>query len=180
MDPADRQVVAVQLGRSPRGETSVAARCVHGLPAVVRTEPILDDGEPFPTLYWLTCPAAVRAVGRLESEGLMRSLNERLASDRSFAAAYARAHEAYVADRDSPTAPSGASPALPGAPGAGGMPDRVKCLHALYAHELGAGGNPVGSVVRDEIEPLDCPGQCVIMRDGSAEPAPGHPHMRHR
>ncbi|MFN2641977.1 MAG: DUF501 domain-containing protein [Actinomycetota bacterium] len=172
MQDADREIVTVQIGRAPRGETNVAGRCVHGLPAVVRTAALLDDGEPFPTLYWLTCPAAARAIGRLEGDGFMRELNDRLASDETFAADYRRAHEDYVADRDK-------TAVLADAPGAGGMPDRVKCLHALYAHEAATGLNPVGAIVRDRIEPLECPGPCVHFgSDGKASATPGHPHLR--
>lgn len=165
----DDVIIAVQLGRKPRGDVSIAARCRYGLPAVVRTAPRLENGEPFPTLYWLTCPAAVGACGRLESEGFMREMNERLAQDPALAAAYEKAHADYIRDRNS-------SAELPGDPGVGGMPGRVKCLHALYAHEAATGANPVGALVRDRIEPLDCPGPCVV--DGA--PAPGHPHMRGR
>jgi len=108
---------------------------------VVATSPRLPDGAPFPTLYYLTCPRAVAACSTLESEGVMASLNERLAQDADFAAAYRRAHEAYLVDRDG----LGAVAELAGV-SAGGMPDRVKCLHALVAHALavGPGVNPVG------------------------------------
>jgi len=163
-------IVAVQIGRPPRGTVTVAASCPHGLPLAVRTSPRLDDGEPFPTRFWLTCPAAVRAASAQESAGRMRALNEQLAADASLAGAYRRAHEAYIAERDR-------DGALDREVSAGGMPNRVKCLHALLAHEY-ADANPVGAIVRREIEPLDCPGPCVIDVDGRAEAAPGHPHLR--
>jgi hypothetical protein len=173
MERTDRAVVGVQLGRDPRGRVSVATRCLHGLPSVIRTEPVLGDGEPFPTLYWLTCPAAAGACGRLESEGLMRILNERLAGDPELAASYAKAHADYVRDRSS-------TAVLDGNPGVGGMPDRVKCLHALYAHEAATGANPVGALVRETIDPVDCPGPCVEVLDDTGSAVPGHPHMRNR
>lgn len=166
----DVDIVAVQIGRPPRGTVTVAARCPYGLPLAVRTSPRLDDGEPFPTRFWLTCPAAVRAASALESAGRMRALNDLLACDAALADAYARAHDAYVADRDT-------DGALDGAPSAGGMPNRVKCLHALLAHEY-ADANPIGAIVRHEIEPLDCPGPCVVDESGSAVAAAGHPHLR--
>ncbi|HEX9775971.1 MAG TPA: DUF501 domain-containing protein [Actinomycetota bacterium] len=164
--PADsraRATIGAQLGRDTRGEVAIVARCEYGLPAVVRTAPRLRDGTPFPTLYYLTCPMAVRAAGRLEASGAMRDYERRLAEDADVRGAYEDADERYRAQRDSLAV-------LPDAPSAGGMPGRVKCLHALYAHEL-ADGNPIGALVRDAIEPLGCPGPCVT--DG--EPAPGHP-----
>jgi hypothetical protein len=165
--PEDRAVVGVQIGRAPRGEVAVAVRCEHGLPAVIRSSPRLQNGEPFPTLYWLTCPLAVRAVGMLESSGRMRELNERLENDAGLAEAYRDAHERYRRDRDGDLDGDLQS--------AGGMPGRVKCLHALYAHEL-ADANPVGAVVRADIEPLECPGPCVEMAgDGAYRAVPGHP-----
>ncbi|GAB2597963.1 DUF501 domain-containing protein [Streptomyces capparidis] len=136
---ADRAAVAEQLGRTPRGLRAVAHRCPCGLPDVVETAPRLEDGTPFPTLYYLTCPRAASAIGTLESEGVMKEMNERLAENEDLAAAYRRAHEDYLARRD-------AVEVLKGFPSAGGMPDRVKCLHVLVGHALAAGPgvNPLG------------------------------------
>ncbi|HLW16101.1 MAG TPA: DUF501 domain-containing protein, partial [Actinomycetota bacterium] len=96
----DRATVAVQLGRDPRGSVDVVARCQYGLPLVLRTSPRLDDGSPFPTLYYLTCPVAVREIGRLEAGGTMREMESLLDDDEQLRAAYARAHERYIAQRD--------------------------------------------------------------------------------
>jgi uncharacterized protein len=139
IDPQDLAVVGRQLGRQPRATRSVAHRCSCGLPDVVETAPRLDDGTPFPTLYYLTCPRAAAAVGRIESSGIMREMTARLATDTDLAAAYQRAHEAYLARRDA-IEPLGTTVT------AGGMPTRVKCLHVLVAHALAAGPgvNPFG------------------------------------
>jgi hypothetical protein len=109
------------------------------LPDVVETAPRLADGTPFPTLYYLTCPRAASAIGRLESSGIMREMTERLATDGELAAAYQRAHDSYLARRDA-IEPLGTTVT------AGGMPTRVKCLHVLVAHALAAGPgvNPLG------------------------------------
>jgi uncharacterized protein len=122
---------------------------------VVRVAPRLDDGTPFPTLFWLSCPLARSHVGRLESERHMADLNERLDSDPEFAAAYAASHDRYVAARDEVGDP------LPGDPGAGGMPDYIKCLHVQLAHTLATGDNPVGVWTYEAIAPMPCPGPCV-------------------
>lgn len=138
---ADVAALTEQLGRPPRGVLGVAARCVCGRPLVVRTAPRLDDGTPFPTLYYLTAPAATAAVSTLEAGGVMRELTARLADDAEFAAGYRRAHQAYLAEREA----IGHVEEIAGV-SAGGMPTRVKCLHALVAHALAAGPgvNPVG------------------------------------
>jgi hypothetical protein len=99
LDPRDRAVVAQQLGREPRGARAVAHRCPCGLPDVVETAPRLADGTPFPTLYYLTCPRAVTGASTLESAGLMREMNERLAADPELAAQYRQAHERYLVRR---------------------------------------------------------------------------------
>jgi uncharacterized protein len=150
----ERLLVEAQLGRPARGSLAIAARCRYGLPAVVRTVPQLPDGTPFPTLYWLTCPAARVAVGRLEAAGWNAALSERVAADPELAGAHAGAHASYLAQRD-------AIGRIPGDPGAGGLPNRVKCLHVLYAHEVATGTDPVGRVVRRVVDPVDCPGPCV-------------------
>ncbi len=117
----------------------IAYRCPNGEPGVVKTAPKLPDGTPFPTLYYLTHPALTAAASRLESSGMMREMSQRLRCDPELAAAYRRAHESYLAERDA-IDPLGTSFS------AGGMPDRVKCLHVLIAHSLakGPGVNPLG------------------------------------
>ena len=139
VDPADLAAVAAQLGREPRGVLEIAYRCPNGQPAVVKTAPKLPDGTPFPTLYYLTHPALTAAASRLESSGLMRDMTERLGLDAELAAAYRRARDDYLAERDA-IEPMGTT--FTG----GGMPDRVKCLHVLIAHSLakGKGVNPFG------------------------------------
>jgi uncharacterized protein len=106
---------------------------------VVKTAPRLPDGTPFPTLYYLTHPVLTAAASRLESSGMMRDMTARLATDTELAAAYRRAHESYLAERDA-IEPLGTTFS------GGGMPDRVKCLHVLIAHSLakGRGLNPLG------------------------------------
>jgi uncharacterized protein len=141
MTSADEAAVSAQLQRPPRGVVGVAYRCPCGNPAVVATQPRLPDGTPFPTTYYLTCPRGVAACSSLESQGLMAEMNQRLGRDRDLALAYRRAHQRYLADRDT----LDSVPEIAGI-SAGGMPDRVKCLHALVAHSLAAGEgvNPLG------------------------------------
>lgn len=143
---ADARIAEAQLGRPVRGVAGVAWRCPCGHPGVLATEPRLPGGTPFPTTYYLTCPRAVAAVSRLEASGIMAEMTARLAADPQLAMAYQRAHEAYLADRAELTAALGDEvPEIAGI-SAGGMPTRVKCLHALVGHALAAGPgvNPFG------------------------------------
>lgn len=167
---ADEAAVAAQLGRVPRGSLAVAHRCPCGLPDVVRTVPRLADGTPFPTLYYLTCPRAAAAVSGLEAAGLMREMTERLARDDVLRSRYARAHHDYLARRDELAASAGVAPLPPGTQSAGGMPDRVKCLHALVAHELATGANPLGREALDAIGPWWANGPCVRVETGAVDP----------
>jgi hypothetical protein len=142
---ADEAVVERQLGRPPRAVRRVAHRCPCGLPDVVETAPRLPDGTPFPTLYYLTCPRAVAAVSRLEAAGVMRQMQQRLAGDPALRTAQVAAHRDYLARRELAARAAGVDPLPAGTQSAGGMPDRVKCLHALVAHELAVpGANPLG------------------------------------
>ena len=142
--PQDLAAIAEQLGREPRGVLGIAHRCPCGRPDVVRTAPRLPDGTPFPTTYYATCPRLTAAISTLETQGVMREMQARLAADEQLAAAYARAHAAYLADRAA-LGTGGDVPEIAGV-SAGGMPDRVKCLHVLIAHSLakGPGLNPFG------------------------------------
>ncbi len=156
VNDADRAAVAAQLSRPPRAVRAVAHRCPCGNPAVVQTSPRLEDGTPFPTLYYLTCSRLTAQVSTLEASGVMREMTERLASDAALAAAYRRAHETYLAERDA-LCPLGTDVS------AGGMPGRVKCLHVHVAHALavGRGVNPFGDEVVEELDGWWRPGPCV-------------------
>jgi len=138
---ADLDVLREQLGRPARGVVGIAARCACGNPTVVATAPRLPDGTPFPTFYYLTHPAATAAMSALEADHAMRELNDELAEDEDLRARYRSAHEAYLRDR----AHYGDVPEIEGI-SAGGMPTRVKCLHAVAGHALAAGPgvNPIG------------------------------------
>lgn len=144
-EPTAQDVAAVseQLGREARGVIGIAARTADGSPAVVATSPRLPDGSPFPTFYYLCHPEIVAAASRLEAAGVMAEFNDMLAEDEELRDAYARAHEQYIADREM----VGEVPELAGI-SAGGMPTRVKCLHALIGHALAAGPgvNPIGDL----------------------------------
>jgi hypothetical protein len=158
MDDRDIEVVAEQLGRRPRGTRAVAHRCPCGNPDVVETSPRLDDGTPFPTLFYLTCPYATAACSRLESAGVMRDMQERLSTDPTLAQHYQQAHEDYLARREAIEHVEEIAKFS-----AGGMPDRVKCLHVHLGHALAAGPgvNPFGDEVREAVEPWWTSGPCV-------------------
>jgi uncharacterized protein len=155
---ADLDAVRRQLGRPPRSIAGVAHRCPCGLPDVVETMPRLDDGTPFPTLYYLTCPRAVSAIGTLEASGLMRDMTERLERDATLAAEYTAAHERYIARRDELEH----VPEIAGV-SAGGMPTRVKCLHVLVGQALaeGKGAQPLGDEALETLGPWWTEGPCV-------------------
>jgi len=142
VQPGDLDCIEFQLGRTPRDVHAIGFRCACSKPAVVQTPPRLGDGKPFPTFYYATCPRLTGAISTLESSGLMTEMNERLAQDPDLAAAYKKAHEAYLSDRDALGIVVDEVDGI----SAGGMPDRVKCLHSLVAHSLSAGPgvNPLG------------------------------------
>jgi hypothetical protein len=156
--PEDLAAVSAQLGRPVRGMVRVAHRCSCGLPDVVETLPRLEDGTPFPTTYYLTCPRASGAIGTLESSGLMSEMTQRLNADSELATHYRQAHEDYLRRR----ADLGDVPQIEGI-SAGGMPDRVKCLHSLVGHALatGPGVNPIGDEALSALPDWGAFGPCV-------------------
>ena len=145
---ADLTAIAWQLGREPRGVVKIAARCPCGDPCVVTTAPRLDDGTPFPTTYYVTCPRLASAIGSLEGSGAMREMEHRLSLDDELREQYRAAHDRYLAERST----LGDVPEIEGI-SAGGMPQRVKCLHVLAGQSLasGPGVNPLGDEVLDEV-----------------------------
>lgn len=166
IDRRDVSAVTAQLGRQPRGLLAVAHRCPCGLPDVVTTSPRLPDGTPFPTLYYLTCPRATAAISGLEAGGMMKHLTARLANDDQARESYESAHRHYIARRDEAAKEAGIDPLPEGTQTAGGMPTRVKCLHALAAHELAVpGANPFGREALDAAGEWWSRGPCVTPRE---------------
>lgn len=155
---SDLAAVHQQLGRVPRGVAAVAHRCPCGSPDVLRTEPRLPDGTPFPTTYYATCPRLTGAISTLETSGMMREMTQRLSTDAELAKAYVVAHADYLRRRGE----LGDVVEIEGI-SAGGMPSRVKCLHVLVAHSLavGPGVNPLGDEALEALGDWWASGPCV-------------------
>ncbi len=147
---SDLSAVRGQLGREPTTPFVVVARCSAGggHPLVIRNEPRDEKGDPFPTTYWLTCPEAVKAVSRLESQGWIGRLNERAETDAAFAEALSASHREYAQDRGRLLLE-----ALDWG-GVGGTRAGVKCLHAHYAWHMAGGVDPIGGWVASRAEPV--------------------------
>ena len=155
---ADRAAVEALLGRPPQGDFAVVVRDDAGAPVVIRNAPLLDDGTPMPTRYWLVGPAELLAVSRLESAGGVRAAEAALPADQ-----IAEAHAHYAAERDADLPADHDGPRPFG--GVGGTRVGVKCLHAHYAWYLAGGDDPVGRWVQARLdagdgadEPVGSPG----------------------
>jgi exopolyphosphatase/guanosine-5'-triphosphate,3'-diphosphate pyrophosphatase len=160
---SDLAIVRDQLGRDPTTPFTVVARCAPGHPLVIRNVPVDAGGRPFPTTFWLTCPDAVGGVSRLEAEGAIASLNDRIDADDDFAAEVARAHAEHARER---------ARGYPGAEshgGVGGTRRGVKCLHAHYAYHLAGGDDPVGAWTAERVEPIhdELPGRFAVVDQGT-------------
>ncbi len=142
---ADRDQVAALLGRTPNGAYAVVVRHVHdGSPVVIRNEPLLDDGRPMPTRYWLLGEPERTMVSRLESRGGVHRVEDEIGLD-----VIAAAHDRYREERDA-ALPEGWEGPRPSA-GVGGTRVGVKCLHAHYGWWLAGGDDPVGQWVADHL-----------------------------
>lgn len=154
---SDLKLVEEQLGRLPRAVLAIGARCNCGAPTVVLTAPRLEDGTPFPTFYYLTHPEAVKAVSKLEAANVMDYFNSQLQADVQLQIQYEKAHRNYLRERETIAQVPEISDIS-----AGGMPKRVKCLHALVAHSLvvGPGINPIGDraleMIANQWSPKTC------------------------
>ncbi|HUO46551.1 MAG TPA: DUF501 domain-containing protein [Acidimicrobiia bacterium] len=161
----DQSIIAAQIGRDLRAHSGVAARCPLDLPLTIEVPPVLDDGTPFPTRYWLSCPLAVKRIARIESVGGVKDMDFRVEHDPDFAGALNLAHIRYGAERDA-LIPVDAGHRPAG--GVAGAVRGVKCLHAHYADHVVGNQNPVGALVAPLVEPLNCTIPCV--QDGARNP----------
>ncbi|HEY1733600.1 MAG TPA: DUF501 domain-containing protein, partial [Acidimicrobiales bacterium] len=140
----DAARVAEQLGRPPRGVWTVVVRGPDGDPMVIGNAPLLDDGTPMPTRYWLTSPRLRLAIDRLEAAGGVRQAEAAVDPGE-----LADAHRRYAAERDGVIDDSWSGPRPSG--GVGGTRRGVKCLHAHYAWYLAGGDDPVGRWVHTRL-----------------------------
>jgi hypothetical protein len=154
-DQKDRAMVEAQMGRPLRARWSVAKRCHLDVPMVVENHPVLEDGTPFPTRFWLTCPILVKRASQLEAGGMLTQATSLLGGRSDVRERLVVAMERYKEGRDrmARIEESGAPP--------GGGPDKVKCLHAHTAHELAEPGNPVGALTLERTGWPDCRLPCV-------------------
>jgi hypothetical protein len=140
----DVAVLTKLLGRPPRGGFEVVVRDRAGEPVVIRNAPLLDDGTPMPTRYWLVDPDVSLRVARLESAGGVRTAEAAVDPEQLGAA-----HERYARERDAALAADHTGPRPTG--GVGGTRRGVKCLHAHYAYHLAGGDDPVGRWVEAQL-----------------------------
>jgi len=142
---ADRAAVAELLGREPRGPHRIVVRDTTGRPMVIRNHPLLDDGTPMPTLYWLLDRDLNRRIGRLEAVGGVKQAEADVDPDE-----LAAAHERYRAEREAELPEDWTGPRPFG--GVGGTRRGVKCLHTHYAWYLAGGDDPVGRWVAERLD----------------------------
>ena len=136
------------LGREPQGSFEVVVRDRAGGPVVIRNHPLLRDGTPMPTLYWLVGRTERVAVDRLEASGGVRAAEAEVPPE-----AVAEAHARYAAERYG-LLPDGWSGPVPTG-GVGGTREGIKCLHAHYAWYLAGGDDPVGRWVSERLRSTD-------------------------
>jgi uncharacterized protein len=140
----DRAVVARQLGRPPRAFRGVVLRCPFGRPAVTEQAPFDDDGEPFPTTFYVTCPHLVAAISRIEAAGGVERWSRIAAQDDELAASLEHANAEQRRLR----------PELPAGIGGATRAGSLKCLHAHAAFALARPGYELGDRILAEVEPL--------------------------
>ena len=159
----DRAIVAAQIGREPRAFSRVAVRCPFGFPAVSEQKPHDDEGKPFPTGFYLTCPELVVAVARLEAAGGVERWSERVRKSRRLRWSLWRANRKQrrlrhgLARSVDLMLDGGASLGL--GIGGSGNSRKLKCLHAHVAFALANPGYGLGDSIVAELEPLwpeDC------------------------
>lgn len=143
-DSPDAARVAELLGRDPESLFEVVVRDANGEPVVLRNHPLMINGRPMPTLYWLAGKDALRRVSRLEAAGGVRAAEAEIPADEISAV-----HARYAAERDALIPPDHTGPRPSG--GVAGTREGVKCLHAHYAYLLAGGDDPVGRWVAERL-----------------------------
>ena len=141
----DFAAVTELIGRIPQGEFRVIVRSHNGEPVVLLNAPLLDDGTPMPTLYWLVGRAEVHGVSQLEADGGVDQVEELIGLE-----AIDAIHQRYMATRDAMISTSHTGHRPSG--GVGGTRRGVKCLHAHLAHWLAGNDDAVGEWVAQQLD----------------------------
>ncbi len=175
MTPSDRERVRELLGREPRGRYEIVVRDDAGDPVVIRNDPLLDDGTPMPTRYWLIGPDEIRRIGQIESTGGVDEAEAAVDPDE-----LAAAHTRYAAERDAAIPADHVGPRPSG--GVGGTRTGVKCLHAHWAWHLAGGDDPIGRWIADRLEssPTATDAASVGPEHCEVEIGADHTTVRHR
>ena len=97
---SEKQIVEIQLNRNLRSEIKVAVKCHFDLPVVVDVPKNLDDGTPFPTMFWLTCPMYIKKVSTLESHGMVKELDNQLNSNKKLRKLWSKRQKSYEKERN--------------------------------------------------------------------------------
>ena len=159
----EKQTVEIQLDRKIRSNIDVVAKCHFNLPVVVDVPKNLDDGTPFPTMYWLTCPMYVKKVSTLESNGMVKDLDNQLVDNKKLNKLWRKRQKSYENERNKKY--KNLSNTISPIGGVGGTTKSIKCLHSHLADELVSGENVIGKVVLESVGGCNCIEPCVI--DGS-------------
>lgn len=159
--PTEQQLLQIehQLGRKPRGIVRVAAEGHNHVPLVLQMRSLVDD-QPFPTLYWLSSKTLCKAIGTIETQGWVKTIEERLATDKTLCDRYLQDQKAYIEKRwqqmdseDKQRIEQLGFSELFSRYGIGGITqwDKVRCLHMQYAHHL-VDGNVIGALMDEAFE----------------------------
>lgn len=153
----DLETITSQLGRTPSGISAIAHYSPNGVPQVLEMETWVFE-QPFPTLYWLSSKAIDKALAKIESQGVVKELEQRIKDDEELREAHHASHRDYIARRWAVMSPEhkaiieekGFKPLFEKL-GIGGIAnwDQVRCLHMQYAHHL-AGNNVIGRILDEE------------------------------
>ena len=154
----DKKIVEVQIDRTLRSDVIVSSRCHFNFPTAIKVPPNLNDGTPFPTTYWLTCPMYNKKIGSLESEGLIAQLDNEILINPKLKTAWSNRQASYQQERDDSLDQSNQH--VPTG-GVGGATKSIKCLHSHTADEISTGKNPVGKIVLESIGLYNCEKPCI-------------------
>jgi len=154
----ESKIVEQQIGRKLRSKSEISCRCHLNIPAVIKVPPKLNDGTPFPTTYWLTCPMFNKKIGTLESHGLIKDLDNEITNNPDLKKQWKSRQISYEQERENLEI-NDLGPQASG--GVGGAKKSIKCLHSHTADELSTGQNVIGKIVIESIGVFNCEEVCV-------------------
>ena len=169
----DINYIEETLGRVPRGILAVSSRSPDGLPVALKMKCVVDKA-PFPTHFWLCHALLIEKINFLESQRLVKPMEEMIEKNQTLANAFLTDQKRYQQIRNACLTENDIAhlssikilDQFKDKRGIGGIENfsKIRCLHMQMAH-LVSDANVIGQWLQDKFDLLNFSEDLKSFRD---------------